>query len=371
MNDTINVTRSSMPSYEEYCEEIRELWDTHWLTNMGVKHETLRRELESYLGVPHIDLLTNGHMAIELSLQALGLHGEVVTTPFTFASTTTAIARNGLKPVFCDVDPNTFCIDASKLESLITPNTCAIVPVHVYGNVCDVEAIDEIAKRHGLKVLYDAAHAFGIRYHGRGITSYGDVSCLSFHATKVFHTIEGGAACFADEDFGRRLKQVKNFGLPGDGTENALVAGANAKMNEFSAAMGLCNLRHLAENIEKRKRAVERYRKRLEGVEGLQLAPEQGGVESNYAYFPVIFDPKAFGADREQAFVALDAQGIHARRYFYPLTSAFSFWNSAYDPSETPVALRISENVLCLPLYADLQDDVIDRICEIVLNCRR
>lgn len=371
MFDPVNVTRSSMPSFEEYCEEIRELWDSRWLTNMGVKHETLRRELASYLGVPHIDLLTNGHMAIELSLQALGLCGEVITTPFTFASTTTAIARNGLKPVFCDVDPETFCMDASKIEALITPNTCAIVPVHVYGNVCDVEAIGEIAGRHGLKVLYDAAHAFGVRYRGRGIASYGDVSCFSFHATKVFHTIEGGAACFADEDFGRRLMQVKNFGLPGDGAENALVAGANAKMNEFSAAMGLCNLRHLAENIQKRARAVKRYRAHLDGVEGLQLAPKQAGVESNYAYFPVVFDKAAFGADREAAFAALNEKNIHARRYFYPLTSAFSCWNGTYDPRETPVALRVSENVLCLPLYADIEDETIDRICEIVLNCRR
>lgn len=370
MNETINVTRSSMPSFEEYCTEIRELWDTRWLTNNGVKHEALRAKLTKYLSVPHIDLLTNGHMAIELSLQALGLHGEVITTPFTFASTTTAIVRSGLTPVFCDVDPNTYCMDAVKLEDLISSNTCAIVPVHVYGNICDVEAIDDIAKRHGLKVLYDAAHAFGVRYRGRGIASYGDVSCFSFHATKVFHTVEGGAACFTDEEFGRQLFQLKNFGLPVDGTENAVLAGANAKMNEFSAAMGLCNLRHIEESIQKRAKAVNRYRTHLDGVEGLQLMPKQRDVEPNYAYFPVVFHQADFGADRDKVFAALRTQSINARKYFYPLTSTFPCWNGKYDAAKTPTALRISENVLCLPLYADLENNMIDRICEIILNCR-
>ena len=209
----INVTRSAMPPFAEYCEEIRELWDSRWLTNMGVKHERLREELADYLDAPYMDILTNGHLSLELSLQALELEGEVITTPFTFASTTQAIVRSGLTPVFCDVDPLTLTMDPAKIEPLITERTCALVPVHVYGNFCEVEAIDRIAQRHGLRVLYDAAHAFGARYKGRGAGAFGDVSCFSFHATKVFHTLEGGGACFQDEAFGQRLARLKNFGL--------------------------------------------------------------------------------------------------------------------------------------------------------------
>ena len=222
----ILVTRSSMPSYEEYCEEIKDMWDTHWLTNMGPKHKKLQEELVEYLDVENIDLMTNGHMALELSLQALNLSGEVITTPFTFASTTHAIVRNGLEPVFCDIDPNDFTMDVTKLESLITDRTCAIMPVHVYGNVCNIEEIDRIAKKYGLKVIYDAAHTFGETYKGKGIGSYGDVSCFSFHATKVFNSIEGGAVCFGNElkDFGLDLYRLKNFGIRGPETVDALKA---------------------------------------------------------------------------------------------------------------------------------------------------
>lgn len=365
---TIPVTRSSMPPREEYWEEIKDLWNTRWLTNMGAKHQQLQSELAHYLDVGRIDLLTNGHMAIELSLQALDLRGEVITTPFTFASTTQAIIRNGLTPVFCDIDPLTFTMDPSKIEALITERTSAIAPVHVYGNICDVEEIGRIAHKHGLKVLYDAAHAFGVRYRGRGIASYGDVSCFSFHATKVFHTIEGGAACFHDEGFGQRLARLKNFGLDG---EDAVELGGNAKLDEFRAAMGLCNLRYVDGEIEKRRRAVERYRRRLEGVPGVQLNPIQPEVQSNYAYFPVIFDETIFGVNRDQVRDALAAQGIMARKYFYPLTSAFSCYEGKFDPAQTPIAQEISRRVLCLPLYADLDNDTADRICEMILNYRR
>lgn len=247
----ILVTRSSMPPIEEYFNEIRELWETHLLTNMGTKHKQLQNELKSYLDVSNIDLLVNGHMALELSLQALNLKGEVITTPFTFASTTHAIVRNGLTPVFCDINPNDFTLDVNKLEALITDKTCAILPVHVYGNICDVNGINEIARKYNLKVIYDAAHAFGESYENRGIGSYGDVSCFSFHATKVFNTIEGGAACFKDEAFGLNLYRLKNFGIRGPEIVDWI--GANAKMNEFCAAMGLCNLRHVNAEIEKRK----------------------------------------------------------------------------------------------------------------------
>lgn len=358
-----------MPTFEEYMEEIKPMWDSHWLTNMGPKHKELQAKLVEYLGVENIDLLTNGHMALELSMQALNLHGEVITSPFTFASTTHAIVRNGLTPVFCDVDPQTFTIDVSKIEDLITDNTCAIVPVHVYGCICDVDEIERIAKKYSLKVIYDAAHTFGETYKGRGIGSFGDVSCFSFHATKVFNSIEGGAVCFKDKEFGESIYNLKNFGIRGP--ERVEAVGANAKMNEFCAAMGICNLRHVEEEIAKRQKVVERYREHLEGVDGIQLAPIQDGVKSNYAYFPVVFDEKVFGSSRNEVFDALAEQGIGARKYFYPITNSFECFHGKYDVNDTPVALHISKRVLTLPLYADLALEDVDRICEIVLKCKR
>lgn len=364
----INVTRSSMPDYEEYCKEIKELWDSRWLTNMGVKHKQFQAELKDYLDVENIDLLTNGHMALELSMQALGLTGEVITTPFTFASTTHAIVRNGLEPVFCDINPDDFTIDVSKIESLITDKTSAIVPVHVYGNVCNIEEIQRIADKYGLKVIYDAAHTFGIKYKGKGIGSFGDVSCFSFHATKVFNTIEGGAVCFKNEKFAKDLYNLKNFGIRGPEVVEAV--GSNAKMNEFCAAMGICNLRHIEEEIAKRKKVVERYRSHLEGVDGIQLSLVQENVESNYAYFPVIFDEKVFGASRNEVMETLAENNIGARKYFYPLTNTFECFHGKYDADLTPVALHISKRVLTLPLYADLALDDVDRICSIILSLK-
>ena len=321
MDNKILVTRSSMPSVEEYIDEIRSIWESHWLTNMGPEHKSLQAELKQYMGVQNVELLTNGHMALELSLQAMNLQGEVITTPFTFASTTHAIVRNGLEPVFCDIDLVTYTIDVTKLERLITDRTCAIVPVHVYGNVCNIEEIERLAHKYDLKVLYDAAHTFGETYKGQGIGRFGDVSCFSFHATKVFNTIEGGAVCYKDLELGRKLYELKNFGI--HGPEEVDAVGANAKMNEFCAAMGMCNLRHIDEEIEKRKKVVERYRDRLENTEGLQLNVVQSEVESNYAYFPVVFNEKIFGSSRNEVFDALDNNGIGARKYFYPLTNTF------------------------------------------------
>lgn len=371
MENKILVTRSSMPEIEEYIEEIKDIWDTHWLTNMGAKHKQLQRELIEYLGIQQIDLFTNGHMALELSLQALGFpkESEVITTPFTFASTTHAIVRNGLKPVFCDINPIDFTIDVSKIESLITDQTVAIMPVHVYGNICSIEEIQRIADKYGLRVIYDAAHTFGVRYKDKGIGSFGDVSCFSFHATKVFNTVEGGAACFKDPDFGLELYRLKNFGIRGP--ERVDGVGANAKMNEFCAAMGICNLRHVDDEIAKRKLVVERYVEHLSGVEGIQLNPVQKDVKPNYAYFPVVFDEKIFGASRNEVFEALGNEGIGARKYFYPLTSTFDCFHGKYDPNQTPVALHISKRVLTLPLYADLALEDVDGICEIILKCSR
>ena len=368
MDKQILVTRSCLPELEEYVDEIRDIWDSHWLTNMGEKHNQLQQELKDYLSVDGIELLTNGHMALELSIQALGLKGEIITTPFTFASTTHAIVRNGCMPVFCDIDPETFVMDASKIEELITDKTVAILPVHVYGNLCDVEEIDRIAKKHNLKVIYDAAHTFGEKKNGVGVGTFGDVSCFSFHATKVFHTIEGGAVCFKDEDFGKEIYRLKNFGIMNEDVVDGV--GANAKMNEFCAAMGICNLRHIDEEIRKRRVVVERYRSRLAGVEGLHLNQPQDGVESNYAYFPIIIDEKKFGMNRDEVRAKLAENGIGARKYFYPLTNEFDCFKGIFDVSKTPVARKVSRQVLTLPLYADLALEDVDRICEIINNCK-
>ena len=367
----ILVTRSSLPPFEEYVNEIKSIWETHWLTNMGPMHQGLQSQLRDFLKVDNVDLLTNGHMALELSMQALNLSGEVITTPFTFASTTHAIVRNGLTPVFCDINPVDFTIDVEKLESLITDKTTAIAPVHVYGNICDVEAIESIARKYDLKVIYDAAHAFGVEYKGRGIASYGDVSCFSFHATKVFNTIEGGAVCFSEnlKDFGLDLYRLKNFGIRGPECVDAV--GANAKMNEFCAAMGVCNLRHVGEEIQKRRKVVETYLNCLDGVKGLQLSPVQDGVKQNYSYFPMVIDEKIFGATRNEVMGALAAQGIGARKYFYPLTNTFDCYHGQYDVYATPVALHISKRVLTLPLYADLSIEDAEHIAKIVLSCRK
>ncbi len=360
------VTRSSMPELEEYIEEIRNLWDTHWLTNMGEKHRRLQEGLKSYLDVENVELFTNGHMALELTLQAMKLTGEVITTPFTFASTTHAIVRNGLTPVFCDIDSENYTMDVNRLEELITDRTSAIVPVHVYGNVCNVEEIGRIAGKYGLKVVYDAAHTFGESYKGAGIGSFGDASCFSFHATKAFNTIEGGAVCYRDRELGNRICDLKNFGI--HGPEVVESVGANAKMNEFQAAMGLCNLRHIGREIEKRRAVSERYRERLGNVEGICLNPVQEHVKSNFAYFPVVFDEKIFGFSRNEIADRLANQGIYARKYFYPLTNTFDCFHGRFCVDDTPVALHIAKRVLTLPMYADLPLEEVDRICDIILE---
>lgn len=354
-----------MPDLDEYVEEIKDLWDTHWLTNMGVKHEELKERLKTYLGVENLELMVNGHMALELSLQALDLKGEVITTPFTFASTTHAIVRNDLTPVFCDIDPEDFTIDVTKIEELITDKTCAILPVHVYGNVCRMEEIDRIAKKHGLKVIYDAAHTFGETFEGRGIGSFGDLSIFSFHATKVYNTIEGGAVCFKDEALGNKFNELRDFGIKDEETVTGV--GANAKMNEFAAAMGLCNLRHVDEEIEKRRTAFERYMERLEGLKGLKLPVSQKGLKRNYAYFPVVFDEAVCGFSRDLVFKRLSEENISARKYFYPITSEFDCYRGRFK-ADTPLALKASKSVLTLPLYAGLSVADVDRICNVIMG---
>lgn len=367
--EKILVTRSSMPPMEEYIDEIKELWDSHWLTNMGAKHRQLETELKEYLGVEGVSLFTNGHMALELAIQAMNLSGEVITTPFTFASTTHAIVRNGLTPVFCDVDPEDFTIDVNQLESMITDRTSAIIPVHVYGSICNVEEIERIAKKYGLKVIYDAAHTFGVKYKGKGIGAYGDASMFSFHATKVYNSIEGGAITFHNEEFGEQLQRLKNFGIRSEEVIDSI--GANAKMNEFQAAMGLCNLRHVEEEIEKRRKVYEKYVELLSNVEGIQLLKQQEDVQPNYAYFPVVFHEKEFGASRNEVCETLKQEEIYARKYFYPLTNEFDCFHGKYDVNDTPVALHISKRVLTLPMYADLSIEDVERICNVILKLKK
>lgn len=368
MDNRIMVTRSSMPEFEEYIDEIRELWDTHWLTNMGKKHRQLQAELENYLNVPHVTLYANGHLALEFIISAMNFPkgAEVITTPFTFASTTHAIVRNGLVPVFCDINKNDYTIDVTKIEELITDKTVAIVPVHVYGNICDVEEIERIAKKYALKVIYDAAHAFGVKYKGISSACFGDASMFSFHATKVFNTIEGGAVCYSNDSLVQLLNDQKNFGI--HNAEEVAYVGGNAKMNEFQAAMGICNLRHIDEEIAKRRKAVERYRERLSGVEGIKLSVIQENVESNYAYFPVVFD--GYKYTRNEICTMLEKQGITARKYFYPLTNSFECYRNypTAGVEKTPVAQHIALRVLTLPLYADLSLEDVDRICDVILE---
>lgn len=364
----INVTKSSMPPFEEYCEEIRELWDSHWLTNMGVKHTELQKLIEEYCNVPHVALYTNGHLALENAIAACSLPegGEVITTPFTFASTTHAIVRNGLTPVFCDIRYDDYTMDVEKIESLISDKTVAIVPVHVYGNMCDVYGIESIARKYGLKVVYDAAHAFGVKYNGVSSACFGDASMFSFHATKVFNTIEGGAVCFKIDKWVQLLNDMKNFGI--HGPEEVEYVGGNAKMTEFQAAMGICNMRHLEDEILKRKLVVEKYRECLSGIDGIKLSVVQENVESNYAYFPVVFD--GYKYTRNEVFEKLFDQGICARKYFYPLTNSFECYRClpVADVKKTPIAQEVALRVLTLPLYSDLGIEDIERICDIITH---
>ena len=368
-DERILVTRSSMPSFEEYVNEIAPLWETHFLTNMGEKHQQLERDLIDYLDVDNITLFVNGHNALECVLEAMDLHGKVITTPFTFASTTHAIVRKGLTPVFADIKPDDYTLDPAKIEELIDDETCAILPVHVYGNLCDVDAIGEIAARHGLKVIYDAAHAFAVERDGVSAAAFGDASMFSFHATKVFNTIEGGAVCFRDAGLKDLLDQWKNFGITG--TESVEYVGGNAKMNEFCAAMGICNLRHVREEISKRRLVAERYWERLGELPGARLSLPQPGVTPNYAYLPVVFEEAEFGATRDEVYDALMARDIHPRKYFYPLISDYECYAGRFDSSATPVARHVADRVLTLPMYADLALEDVDRICDVVAGARR
>ncbi|MCD7824798.1 MAG: DegT/DnrJ/EryC1/StrS family aminotransferase [Clostridiaceae bacterium] len=368
MSEKILVTRSSMPSFEEYAEMIKPLWESHWLTNMGQLHKEFEKSLKEYLGVDGISLMVNGHMSLEMALTAMKLPegSEVITTPFTFISTTHAIVRNGFKPVFCDIKMSDYTIDENKMEALVTEKTAAILPVHVYGQICAVDQIRQIADKYNLKVIYDAAHAFGVTCDGKGVGCFGDASTFSFHATKVFHSIEGGAVTFHNPDLYRTLYNLKNFGIRSE--EVVAEVGANAKMNEFSAAMGICNLRHIEQEIAKRRKVVEKYRELLRGQEGIRLLDEQEGVKSNYAYFPILIDETRFPKTRNQVYTELREQNIFARKYFYPLTSDQACFRNRYRDVDLTNARYVSDRILVLPLYADLELENVEKIVECILR---
>jgi len=346
--------------------EVRDMWETRWITTMGPKHQKLEKALAEYLAADNVSVFASGHTALEMVIQAMGLTGEVITTPFTFASTTHAIVRSGLTPVFCDIRMDDYNIDVSRMEALITDKTTAVIPVHVYGNVCQVEAIKELADRYHLKIIYDAAHAFGVRYKGRGIASFGDASVFSFHASKVFNTIEGGAVACPDRQYADRLACIRNFGVASE--ESVPYAGGNGKMNEFEAAMGLCNLRHIEEEIAWRRAVDERYREHLENIDGIRLNRTSEDTEYNYAYFPVLIDEKKCHTDRNALYDLLHENHICARKHFYPLTSEFECYKGRFQKKDTPVAKYVSERILSLPLYAGLKLETVDEICRIIKN---
>ena len=362
--DRINVTKSSMPSFEEYIEELKPVWESRWLSNRGKASAKFEDELKEYLGCNNIWLFANGHVAMEVALQALDLDGEVITTPFTHISTTNAIVRNGLTPVFVDVKEDNYTINPELIEAAITEKTVAIVATHVYGFLCDVDAIDRMAKKHNIKVVYDAAHAFGVTLNGISAANFGDAAMFSTHATKVFHTIEGGLVVYKDQKLFDAMQYIVNFGFTTHG--EAEYIGTNARMNEFEAVMGICNLKHLDEEIVKRKIAGDRFTERLSGVEGIKLITPESGLEWNYAYYPVFFDGYRYNRDEIKAM--LEKENIFPRKYFYPITNRFACYMDKYGDVSVPVAAHAADCVLTMPMFADMTVDDVDRICDVVLR---
>ncbi len=362
----IHVTRPFLPPLEELIPYLKDIWDRKWLTNNGHYHQELEKALCEYLGVKYISLFSNGTLALITALQALRITGEVITTPFSFVATTHALWWNGIKPVFVDIEPRDYNLDPDRIESAITPHTTAILPVHVYGNPCNVERIKEIADTYGLKVIYDAAHAFGVKINGESVLNFGDLSVLSFHATKVYTTFEGGAIVCHDDATKKRIDFLKNFGFAGETT--VVAPGINAKMNEFQAALGLLQLKYADEVRTKRKSIADCYREELSGINGLSFLDDVQHVVHSYSYFPIVIERSEYGSTRDQLYERLKANGIFSRRYFYPLISDFSSYRSlpSADPHNLSTARRIAENVLCLPIYPDLEIDSVQSICDII-----
>ncbi len=362
--ENIYVTQPSMPNYEEYIEAIRPLWKSHWLTNMGEYHQKLEEELKKYLGVSGISLMVNGHMALELAIQSFHFPygSEIITTPFTFISTTHAIVRNNLCPIFCDVKMSDGTLDESKIEELITEKTVAILPVHVYGNICNIEKIKCIADKYSLKIIYDAAHAFGVKYKGKGIGNYGDASIFSFHATKVFNTIEGGAVTFSDGRMYDELYNLKNFGIRGE--ELVVSVGANAKMNEFAAIMGLCNLKHIDTVFAERKKRYEKYKASLENIKGIRILCKNETC-NNYAYLAILIENQ-YRLTRDELYELFKRNNIFTRKYFYPLTSDEVCFKNKYRNAKLENSRRLTQQVLILPLYEKLEFEKIETIIDLL-----
>ncbi len=366
LESPIYVTQPAMPDLEEYIPLLKQIWDSKILTNNGPFHKQLEKELADYLGVPYISLFANGTLALLTALQVLRVAGEVITTPYSFVATTHSLWWNNIKPVFVDIEPKYCNLDPGKIEAAITPQTTAILPVHVYGNPCQVERIQEIADIYGLKVIYDAAHGFGVRYKGQSIFNCGDLSVLSFHATKVFNTMEGGAIVSHDAATKKRIDYLKNFGFAGETT--VIAPGINSKMNEMQAALGLIQLKHNAENIVKRKAIAQTYRKALHGISGISLLAEPQDTEFNYAYFPIFVEEKEYGISRDQLYDKLKQCNVYGRRYFYPLISEFPMYRSLESATRKnlPLSYTVAERVICLPIYPSLKSDVVDYVCGIL-----
>lgn len=368
MRSKIFVTQPFLPPLEEFNEYLKKIWKSKWLTNNGQFHQEFEQRLCEYLGVKYISLFSNGTLALITAIQALKLSGEVITTPYSFVATTHALWWNNIKPVFVDIEPKTFNLDPDKVEAAITPKTTAILPVHVYGTPCDVTRIQEIADRYGLKLIYDAAHAFGVRLNGTSVATFGDLSVLSFHATKVFNTFEGGAIICHDETTKQHIDQLKNFGIINETT--VLAPGINAKMNEFQAALGILQLKYLDEAIGKRKILTKRYREFLEKIPGISVMQDVPGIEYNFGYFPVLIDSVKLGRTRDEVYNKLKRHNIFSRRYFYPLISQFPTYKGlpSSDPVNLPVAEKITQQILCLPIYPDLEISNIKIVCELIIE---
>lgn len=369
MENKINVTSPLLPSLEEFIPLLEDIWKRKWLTNQGYYHEQLEKALCDYLEVPFLSLFTNGTLPLITALQALNIKGEVITTPYSFVATTHSLWWNGITPVFVDIDPKTGNIDPDKIEAAITPQTTAIMPVHVYGNPCDVHKIDTIATKYGLKVIYDAAHAFGVKQDGISILKYGDMSTLSFHATKVFNTIEGGALICHDAETKKHIDYLKNFGFEDETT--VVAPGINGKMDEIRAAYGLINLKQINEVISNRETIVNQYRKGLASILGISFLNDMPSVQHNYAYFPIYIDEKNYGMSRDKLYEKLKSQNIISRRYFYPLISTFSTYKGlpSAHTRNLPIATKIADSVICLPIYYQLDPEIVSKIIQIIKDC--
>jgi dTDP-4-amino-4,6-dideoxygalactose transaminase len=368
LNKPIYVTQPAMPPLEEFTELLKQIWNTKILTNNGPFHQQFEQALADYLGVKYISLFSNGTLALITALQALHISGEVITTPFSFVATTHSLWWNNIKPVFADIEPDYFNLDPEKVEAAITPQTTAIMPVHVYGNPCKLERFQHIADTYGLKLIYDAAHAFGVKKDGKSILNYGDLSILSFHATKVFNTIEGGAIISPDEKTKKRIDYLKNFGFADETT--VIAPGINAKMNELQSAYGLLQLKYVDRYIKKRKRIVTTYREQLKGIEGIRFLEDIKGVDHAYTYFPIFVDAKVYGKTRDSLYEELKSHNIFGRRYFYPLISQFPAYRglTSSRKDNLPIAEKAAEQVICLPIYPDLSMDIINLITSTIIS---